>query len=701
MATERLPSVVITPGTDTQVQTSQAVSMSVFGHPKALIYYTSDGSNPRVSGVRYLNPFFVIPETILRAYAKEDGFKDSFETTAYYPYVKPSTPVVSVTNANIMDEYPKEVVVAGLFSVFSRGSSGWKYAKGTVNYPSASGWYSSLVYDDSLWINGSNAFWYGSPVQVGTQLSDMQNNYTTVYLRKKFTVSNASLVSRLRFDVSIDDGYIIWVNGVEVSRYNAPAGAFPLNTDVAASSSKVASYVDEVDNPGLINGENLIAAMLFNRSLGSTDIWFDLDFQFLTIVNGTYVSFNGSAPEPHTGPMSVTGPGTLLAYVVGQNGLVSPPISRAFTQQLPCPEFSTVAGKRTAPTAVFMSVPGFDPADIYYSVDGTTPSLKYDPAYPPFFSDRTDIRAFARKDGYVDSSVTRWKLPLGDETYVVGLIGDQGDGRVAEPRPYIAVAQALRAKNPNFIFGVGDNTYTTGLPTDKIIQMDILDGYSPEVLAKTFFTAWGNHDWYPVGGGGDGATLPELLKVFNYQPGNKRYFDLVVGHTHFFFLSTYSPEPDLGYVDPNDAVATYNSKQGRWFRAKADASTCPWKIVIFHHVPYTSETNYRPGIRYMRWPFENHGIDMVFCGHMHAYERLIGEDGVYYFGIGNGGKEPLNHGLVWTPPGLQISGGDGATTQVFNMTSYGAATLKFSAHQMLVETFSDTGVVLDSLTLTK
>lgn len=673
--------------------------MSVFGHPKAEIFFTTDGSNPRLSGTKYLNPFTVLPETTLRAYASETGFEDSLETVAYYPYSAPSSPQITVTNANNMDEYPKEVLITAATSVFLRGSSGWKYAKGTVNQSSS---WVTLGFDDSMWLVGSCPFWYDDSVtRAGTHLTDMQENYTTVYLRKKFTVSNPSMVTRLRFDFSIDDGYIVWVNGVEVNRYNAPVGAFPANNTVAPASARLSSRVVEVSSPGLNVGDNVVAVMLFNRSLSSSDVWLDLDFKVYTIAPQTYVIFNGSSPELVTGPKTITGPGTLTAYVVGSNGNVGQPVSQTFTQQLPCVEFATIALNHTAPTAVYMSVPGFDPADIFYTVNGTTPtsnSLKYNAEFPPFFTAQADIRAFASKDGYVDSPVTRWKLPAGDETYVVGLVGDQGDGSVAEPRPYIQVAEMLRGKNPNFIFGVGDNTYTTGLPASEIIQMDILDGYRTEVNAKTFLTAWGNHDWYPEGGGGDGASLPELLKVFNYQPGNKRYFDLVVGQAHFFFLSTFTPEPD---IVTSDAVSAYNSKQGQWFKAKANASTRPWKIVLLHHVPYTSESNYRPGITYMRWPFENHGIDMVFCGHMHAYERLIGEDGVYYFGIGHGGKGPLNHGLVWTPPGLTIGGGDGATTQVFNMTSYGALVLRYSAHQMLVEAFAANGSLMDSLTLQK
>jgi len=84
---------------------------------------------------------------------------------------------------------------------------------------------------DGVWPTSLAPFFYGDPytnaVIPGTYLGDMQNNYSSVYFRKEFTVPNAAAVDSLVFNVQIDDGFIAWVNGNEVLRYNVYADRCP------------------------------------------------------------------------------------------------------------------------------------------------------------------------------------------------------------------------------------------------------------------------------------------------------------------------------------------------------------------------------------------------------------------------------------------------------------------------------------------
>lgn len=66
----------------------------------------------------------------------------------------------------------------------------------------------------------------------------------------------------------------------------------------------------------------------------------------------------------------------------------------------------------------------------------------------------------------------------------------------------------------------------------------------------------------------------------------------------------------------------------------------PHKIVVFHHPVFSSDATYGPGSEGLQklWHpvFAELGVDLVFNGHAHNYER-IERDGVVYLVVGGGG----------------------------------------------------------------
>jgi len=66
------------------------------------------------------------------------------------------------------------------------------------------------------------------------------------------------------------------------------------------------------------------------------------------------------------------------------------------------------------------------------------------------------------------------------------------------------------------------------------------------------------------------------------------------------------------------------------------------KFVIFHHPVFSSDAYHGSGYSYdvIYHPiFVEHGVDIVFNGHAHNYERLV-RDGVTYLVVGGGGATP-------------------------------------------------------------
>ena len=119
-------------------------------------------------------------------------------------------------------------------TVLMQSNSLWLFVKGTNEASTPTNAWRQLGFDDSGWSNAPAPFFYGDPYSNGvpayTLLSDMRSNYTSIYLRKTFVLGNAAAITNLYLRAQIDDGMIVWINGVEVLRTNAPAGEMPYNS---------------------------------------------------------------------------------------------------------------------------------------------------------------------------------------------------------------------------------------------------------------------------------------------------------------------------------------------------------------------------------------------------------------------------------------------------------------------------------------
>ena len=116
---------------------------------------------------------------------------------------------------------------------------------------------------------------------IATLLADMTGGYSSVFLRKQFTVTDPAQYARLILEAQYDDGFKCWINGTLVvdGSANMTAG------EVAFSGSAIGALenlnfvtINLAGNPGslLNNGLNTIAVQAHNSSLsGSSDFFFD------------------------------------------------------------------------------------------------------------------------------------------------------------------------------------------------------------------------------------------------------------------------------------------------------------------------------------------------------------------------------------------------------------------------------------------
>ena len=147
----------------------------------------------------------------------------------------------------------------------------WKYFKGFSN-PGA-GW-NDISFDDSAWLEGPSGIGMGNnslgDADDATVLSDMQNNYLTVYARQTFNVTDASAVAGMILSMDYDDGFVAYINGQEVARANMPGGTPDYNTN--ASGTHEAGTPEAFDlgsyTGNLVTGTNVLTIEIHNNSIG-------------------------------------------------------------------------------------------------------------------------------------------------------------------------------------------------------------------------------------------------------------------------------------------------------------------------------------------------------------------------------------------------------------------------------------------------
>ncbi len=173
-------------------------------------------------------------------------------------------------------------------SLVSRGET-WQYRKGT-NGPQSE-WKLASAALDATWLTGPGGFGFGQTSQetnnCRTLLPDMvgsaATNYSTLYYRKTFTVTNAIAPgTRLYLRMDFDDGYIAWLDGAHLTnRFTTNAPAEPLFSDVATASHECSTGNNspqpaETNNLGeasawLAPGNHVLAIIGLNNAKTSGD----------------------------------------------------------------------------------------------------------------------------------------------------------------------------------------------------------------------------------------------------------------------------------------------------------------------------------------------------------------------------------------------------------------------------------------------
>src|SRR4030095_9464947 len=97
-------------------------------------------------------------------------------------------------------------------TVLVQSNGTWRFVKGLAEASTPIDAWRAIAFDDSGWSNALAPFYYGDPYNTpanpGTLLSDMLGGYSSIYLRRTFTIPFAAAVSNLFLVHQSDDGFI-------------------------------------------------------------------------------------------------------------------------------------------------------------------------------------------------------------------------------------------------------------------------------------------------------------------------------------------------------------------------------------------------------------------------------------------------------------------------------------------------------------
>lgn len=178
----------------------------------------------------------------------------------------------------------------------------WMYLLGTEE-PAAQ-WIEE-GFDDAAWLSGKTGIGYDDGDD-----STIIEVTLSLYCRKIFDLEDASAVVAASFDIDYDDGFVAYLNGVEIARANVEGNppAFDQEATVAQDAlvidgGKPASFgLSSQDLALLQDGSNVLAVQVHNANITSSDLTF---IPFFSIASPTSNGGPGADPllelESHEG----------------------------------------------------------------------------------------------------------------------------------------------------------------------------------------------------------------------------------------------------------------------------------------------------------------------------------------------------------------------------------------------------------------
>ena len=491
---------------------------------------------------------------------------------------------------------------AALETVLVAAGSPMVYRANTADPGLGTTW-TAEAFTPSGWSSGSYGVGYdtASPPNASALFAQSVPSSSTasIYTRATFNVADVSQITSLHIGADYDDGYVAWINGVEVYRSSQmPGGAPAWNTTAASHESSNGSSPNygtlvNISAAGLgaiHNGSNVLAVGVWNTPLPSSDL-----------VLVPKLSANASVSR---GPYQQMG--TPDSVVVRW---------RTFAASDSCVRYGTVAGSLTSSACLPASV-----TDHVVPVTGLLADTKY---YYSVGSSTTTQEGDTANHFFVTSPEVG--TPKATRMWILGDSGTADSNAAAVRDAFLSV---VGGQSPDLWLMLGDNAYNDG--TDSQYQNAVFNMYPTVLRNSVLWPTLGNHDGHTAnsslqsGPYYDIFTLPAAAQAGGLSSGTEAYYSFDYGDIHFVCLESYETDRSAG-----GAMMT-------WLAADLADNLANWTIVFFHHPPYSKgshDSDVETELVQMRANalpiMEAAGVDLVLSGHSHSYERSFLLDGHY------------------------------------------------------------------------
>lgn len=151
----------------------------------------------------------------------------------------------------------------------------WRYFSGTSEPPAA---WADLSFDDSGWAKGAGGIGYGDGDD-----ATIISRVSSVYIRKKFAVTEADKIVSLVLFIDFDDAFVAYLNGNEIARanigtpgvrpsYNQYAGNCDAEAQLPGGGIPAKFLLGSAQLAYLKSGENVLAIQVHDCNATSSDM---------------------------------------------------------------------------------------------------------------------------------------------------------------------------------------------------------------------------------------------------------------------------------------------------------------------------------------------------------------------------------------------------------------------------------------------